>query len=83
MHKLVVSTNCISCNSMFTHSKVYLAKYVIAYSTRQNFCGASGHGHDVLYTASDSMEKLLRLDEKLQKYSKSFAVYSIYDIIYI
>ena len=36
-----------------------------------NFRGASGHGHHVLYTASDSRGKLLQSAEKPQRYSHS------------
>ena len=43
----------------------------------ENFCGASGGGHHVLYTASDSRGILSQSTEKLQKFSlsKVFAVY--------
>ena len=33
----------------------------------ENFHGASGRGHHILYTASDSRGKLSRSAEKLQK----------------
>ena len=34
----------------------------------ENFCGASGRGHHVLYTVSDSRRKLLRLTEKCENF---------------
>ena len=40
------------------------------YYSRENFRGASGHGHHVLYTASDSRGKLSRLTEKPRKTRK-------------
>ena len=41
----------------------------------ENFCGASDHGHHVLYTASDSMENFLRLAKSFSL--RSFAIYGI------
>ena len=39
------------------------------YYSLENFHGASGRGHHVLYTASDLRGKPLRSAEKLQKFS--------------
>ena len=46
--------------------KTFAAVHKIYYSL-ENFCGASGRGHHVLYTTSDSRGKLSRSAEKLQK----------------
>ena len=51
----------------------------------ENFHGASGHGHHVLYIASDSRGKLSRLAKKLekkQKFSHSKVLpYTVYIIL--
>ena len=53
----------------------------------ENFRGASGRGHHVLYTASDSRGKLLQSTEKLrksQKFSHSkVLLYMVYVCIYV
>ena len=43
--------------------KTFTALHKIHYSL-EKFCGASGRGHHVLYTASDSRGKLSRSAEK-------------------
>ena len=46
--------------------KTFAVVHKIHYSLK-NFRGASGSGHHVLYTASNSRGKLLRLAENLRK----------------
>ena len=47
--------------------KTFAVVHKIHYYSLENFCGASGLGHHVLYTASDSMGKLSRSTEKPRK----------------
>ena len=47
--------------------KTFAVVHKIHYSL-ENFRGASGGGHHVLYTANDSKGKLSRLTEKPQKF---------------
>ena len=44
---------------------------LVVHHSLENFRGTSGHGHHVLYTASDSRAKLSRSSEKLQKFYHS------------
>ena len=47
-----------------SRGKTFTVVLKIHYSL-ENFCGASGRGHILLYTASDSRGKLLRSTEEL------------------
>ena len=60
--------------------KTFAVVHKIHYSL-ENFRGASGRGHHVLYTASDSRRKLLRSTEKPQKFSHlKVSLYTVYYI---
>ena len=50
----------------FSSGKTFMVVHKIHYSL-ENFHGASGHDHHVLYTASDSRGKLLRSAENPRK----------------
>ena len=58
--------------------KIFAFLHKIHYSL-ENFCGTSGRGHQVLYTASDSRGKLLRSAKKQRKFSHSKVLpYAVY-----
>ena len=50
-----------------SNGKTFAVVHKIHYSL-ENFCGASGRGHHILYAANDSRGKLLRSAEKPQKF---------------
>ena len=72
------SKACIPYTAKLSRGKTFAVVHKTQYSL-ENFRGASGRGHLVLYTANDLRGKLLRLAKKLQKLSplESFAVYGI------
>ena len=53
----------VSYTAKLSSGKTFAVVHKIHYSL-ENFCGASGRGHHVLYTAGDSRGKLLRSAEK-------------------
>jgi len=63
----------------FQVGKTSVIVHKIHYSL-ENFYGASGRGHHVLYTARDSRGKLLRSPEKTSHALESFALYGIYNM---
>jgi len=68
----ILSLQCQAFNNVLLYTaklsrgKTFAVVHKIHYSL-ENFCGASGRGHHVLYTASDSRGKLWQSAEKLQK----------------
>ena len=66
--------------------RTFAVVHKIHYSLK-NFRSASGCGHHILYTASDSRGKLLRSTEKPQKTqsfpTRKYAVYGDYLIFYM
>ena len=62
-------SNTVPYMAKLSSGKTFAVVHKIHYSL-ENFNGASGHGHYVLYTASDSRGKLSRSAEKPQKQQK-------------
>ena len=60
---------CIPYTAKLSSGKTFAVVHKIHYSL-ENFYGASGCGHHVLYTASDSRGKPSRLADKPQKLLK-------------
>ena len=60
------------CSDMDMNYDVYGKTFAVVHKIHcslENFCGASGRGHHVLYTASNSRRKLSRSAEKPRKFS--------------